>query len=237
MKKIDEKTVLTIRRVACVILLAALLGAFFFCYFRFGKQLWNWMTDVDKLKAWIDGFGAWSSIVFVAVRTMQTVVKFIPAEPLEIGSGLAFGAVGGSLLCLLGSMLGTVVILILTRKLGTRILKLFRLDDKEQNLKFLQNKEKRNFLIFLFYLIPGTPKDVGAYVVGLTDMNLAEYLIISGIARIPSIVSSTICGALLGEKNLPLAIGVFAATTVVSILGGIGYKKLAARYADRRSRS
>ena len=192
------------------------------------------MTDVDKLKAWIDGFGAWGGIVFVAVRTMQTVVKFIPAEPLEIGSGLAFGAVGGSLLCLLGSMLGTVVILILTRKLGTRILKLFRLDDKVQNLKFLQNKEKRNFLIFLFYLIPGTPKDVGAYVVGLTDMNLAEYLIISGIARIPSIVSSTICGALLGEKNLPLAIGVFAATTVVSLLGGIGYKKLAARYNERK---
>lgn len=237
MKKIDEKTVLTIRRVACVILLAALLGAFFFCYFRFGKQLWNWMTDVDKLKAWIDGFGAWGGIVFVAVRTMQTVVKFIPAEPLEIGSGLAFGAVGGSLLCLLGSMLGTVIILLLTRKLGTRILTLFRLDDKVQNLKFLQDKEKRNSLIFLFYLIPGTPKDVGAYVVGLTDMNLAEYMIISGIARIPSIVSSTICGALLGEKNLPLAIGVFAATTVVSILGGIGYKKLAARYADRRSRS
>ena len=237
MKKIDEKTVLTIRRVACVILLAALLGAFFFCYFRFGKQLWNWMTDVDKLKAWIDGFGAWSGIVFVAVRTFQTVVKIIPAEPLEIGSGLVFGAIGGTLLCLLGSMLGTVIILLLTRKRGTRILTLFRLDDKVQNLKFLQDKEKRNSLIFLFYLIPGTPKDVGAYVVGLTDMNLAEYMIISGIARIPSIVSSTICGALLGEKNLPLAIGVFAATTVVSILGGIGYKKLAARYADRRSRS
>ena len=237
MKKIDEKTVLTIRRVACVILLAALLGAFFFCYFRFGKQLWNWMTDVDKLKAWIDGFGAWGGIVFVAVRTMQTVVKFIPAEPLEIGSGLAFGAVGGSLLCLLGSMLGTVIILLLTRKLGTRILTLFRLDNKVQKLKFLEDKEKRNSLIFLFYLIPGTPKDVGAYVVGLTDMNLAEYMIISGIARIPSIISSTICGAFLGQKNLPLAIGVFAATTVVTILGGIGYKKLAARYADRRSRS
>lgn len=234
MKKIDEKTLLTIRRVAWIAALAVLLGAFIFCYFRFGKQLWSWLTDIDKLKAWIDSFGAWGSIVFVAVRTLQTVFKIIPAEPLEIGSGLAFGAIGGSLLCLLGSMLGTVFILLLTRKLGVRALKLFHLDNKVQSLKFLQNKEKRNFLIFIFYLIPGTPKDIGAYVVGLTDMNLAEYLIISGIARIPSIISSTICGALLGEKNLPLAIGVFAATTVVSVLGGIGYKKLAARYNERK---
>ena len=226
MKKIDEKTVLTIRRVACVILLAALLGAFFFCYFRFGKQLWNWMTDVDKLKAWIDGFGAWSSIVFVAVRTMQTVVKFIPAEPLEIGSGLAFGAVGGSLLCLLGSMLGTVIILLLTRKLGTRILTLFRLDDKVQNLKFLQDKEKRNSLIFLFYLIPGTPKDVLSYCAGLTSIRLPQWLLITSLCRVPSIVTSTLGGDALGAGQLIRALWIFAATICISLAGLALYRRL-----------
>ncbi|MGN0635307.1 MAG: TVP38/TMEM64 family protein [Acutalibacteraceae bacterium] len=236
MKKIDEKTVLTLRRVACLAVLAGFIGVSVFLYVRYGKQLWNMLSDVDKFKNWIDGFGAWSGIVFVAVRTFQTVVKIIPAEPLEIGSGLVFGAVGGMLLCLLGSMIGTVFILLLTRKLGTRVLELFHLDDKLQSMKFLQNKEKRNALLFLFYVLPGTPKDVMAYFVGLTDMNLAEYMIISGIARIPSIISSTICGAFLGQKNLPLAIGVFAATTVLSILGGISYKKIAARYAGRRSK-
>lgn len=234
MKKIDNKTALTIYRAACLAVLLGLVGVSVFLYIRYGRQMWTMLSDVDKFKAWIDGYGAWSGIVFVALRTVQTVVKIIPAEPLEIGSGLVFGAVGGMLLCLLGSMIGTVFILFITRRFGVRVLELFRLDSKVQSMKFLQNKERRNALLFLLYILPGTPKDGIAYFVGLTDMNLAEYMIISAIARIPSIISSTICGALLGEKNWPLAIGVFAATTALSVLGAIGYKKIAAHCGERR---
>lgn len=233
MKSIEPNTQKKIQRVLCLLALVGIAALCVFMYLRYGKSLWSLVTDTDRFKAWIGGFGHWSAVVFVLVRTVQTVVKIIPAEPLEIGSGLIFGAVGGTLLCLLGSVLGSIVILFLARRLGVRVLELFHLDKKLQSMRFLQNREKRNMLLFIFFLIPGTPKDGITYFVGLTDINLPEFMVIASIARIPSILSSTICGAFLGEKNIPLAIGIFAATTVLSLLGGIAYKKIAARYAQR----
>lgn len=237
MKTNESRSSVTLLRVLCLLVLAGIAAVCVLIYLRYGKDLWSLVTDAESFRAWIDRFGAWSGVVFVAVRTVQTVVKIVPAEPLEIGSGLLFGAAGGMLLCLLGNILGSLVILFLTRKLGTRVLELFRLENKLRSMRFLQDKEKRSALLFLFYLIPGTPKDGITYFVGLTDVNLAEYMIITSIARIPSILSSTICGALLGRRNIPLAIGVFAATAVLSILGGIAYKKISQRYAARREQS
>ena len=221
-------------RVACLLALVCIAAACIFVYLRYGKALWALVTDADRFREWLDRFGAWSGVVFVAVRTVQTVVKIVPAEPLEIGSGLLFGAVGGMLLCLLGNILGSLIILFLTRKLGTRVLELFHLENKLRSMRFLQDREKRTKLLFIFYLIPGTPKDGITYFVGLTDIRLTEYMIMTSIARIPSILSSTICGAFLGRRNIPLAVGVFAATAALSILGGFAYKKISQRYADRR---
>ena len=237
MKPNDAKSRGTLPRVLCLLALVGVTALCIFVYLRYGKALWSLVTDADRFRAWIDRFGAWSGAVFVAVRSLQTVVKIVPAEPLEIGSGLLFGAVGGMLLCLLGNIIGSLVILFLTRKLGTRVLELFRLENKLRSMRFLQDREKRIALLFLFYLIPGTPKDGMTYFVGLTDVNLTEYMILTSIARIPSILSSTICGAFLGRRNIPLAIGVFAATAVLSLLGGYAYKKISSRYAMRRETS
>lgn len=234
MKTNDAKSSETLLRVLCLLLLVGVAAACVFVYVRYGKALWALVSDAERFRVWLDRFGAWSGVAFVAVRTVQTVVKIVPAEPLEIGSGLLFGAVGGMLLCLLGNILGSLVILFLTRKLGTRVLELFHLENKLRSMRFLQDREKRIRLLFFFYLIPGTPKDGITYFVGLTDVRLTEYMVLTSIARIPSILSSTICGASLGRRNIPLAIGVFAATAVFSILGGFAYKKISTRYADRR---
>lgn len=234
MKENESKSSVTLLRVLCLVALIGVTALCVFVYVCYGKSLWALVTDEERFRAWIDRFGAWSGVVFVAVRTVQTVVKIVPAEPLEIGSGLLFGAVGGMLLCLLGNILGSLVILFLTRKLGTRVLELFGLENKLRNMRFLQDKEKRSLLLFFFYLIPGTPKDGITYFVGLTDIRLTEYMVMTSIARIPSILSSTICGAFLGRRNIPLAVGVFAATAVLSILGGFAYKKISQRYAQRR---
>ena len=234
MKNSESRSSGILLRVLCLLLLAGIAALCVFIYLRYGKALWALVTDAESFRAWIDRFGAWSGVAFVAVRTVQTVVKIVPAEPLEIGSGLLFGAVGGMLLCLLGNILGSLVILFLTRKLGTRVLELFHLENKLRSMRFLQDKDKRSMLLFIFYLIPGTPKDGITYFVGLTDIHLTEFMIMTSIARIPSILSSTICGAFLGRRNIPLALGVFAATAVLSILGGIAYKKISRRYTARR---
>ena len=237
MRSLDEKKKTLILRILIIVVMAAIFGVCVYMYLHFGKSLVELLKNTDRFKAWINGFGAWGVIVFTAIRALQTVAKFIPAEPMEIGAGLVWGAFGGLMLCLLGTVIGSIVILLLSRRLGTRILKLFHLENKLQSMRFLQDREKRNRLLFIFYLIPGSPKDSMTYFVGMTDMNLIEFMIISTIARIPAIVSSTICGAYLGAQNFKVAACVFIATALLSIPGAIVYKKISARYMQKHTQT
>ena len=223
-----------------ILILVAMLASFGVCaylYMHFGKSMIELLKDTSRFKAWIDGFGVWGLIVFTAIRVLQTVVKFVPTEPVEITAGLVWGSFGGLAVCLLGNIIGSVIILWMTRRLGMRILRLFHLENKLQSMRFLQDREKRNRLLFLFYLIPGTPKDSMTYFVGVTDINRIEFLIISSIARIPAIVSSTICGAYLGENNFKVAACVFGAAALLSIPGAILYKRVSARYIENHEKT
>lgn len=235
MKRMDDKKKTLILRILIVAVMAAVFGVCVYLYLHFGKSLVDLLKNTDGFKSWIGSFGAWSVIVFTAIRALQTVAKFIPAEPMEIGAGLVWGWFGGLMLCLLGTIIGSVVILFMTRRLGMRILKLFHLENKLQSMRFLQDRERRNRLLFIFYLIPGSPKDTMTYFAGMTDMNLIEFMIISTIARIPAIVSSTICGAYLGANNFKVAACVFIVTALLSIPGAIVYKKLSARYIRKHT--
>ena len=192
MNKMTEKKKTILLRVLIIAALLAVAGACVYMYLHFGKSAIELVKDTERFRAWIDGFGVWGVIVFVAIRVVQTVFKFIPTEPIEIGAGLVWGWFGGFLLCLLGNIIGSIIILLMTRRIGTRILRLFRLEKKLQSMRFLQDREKRNRLSFIFYLIPGTPKDTMTYFVGLTDMNMIEFMIISSIARTSPVFRSFI---------------------------------------------
>ena len=193
--------------------------AFIVCYIKFGSELLAFVSDADRFKAWLDSYGHLGKIIFIAVRAFQTVVKIIPAEPLEIGSGYAFGVWGGLFYCMMGTEIGSFVIVAITKLFGMKAVKLFVSEEKINSLDFIKNKEKLSLSLFIIYLIPGTPKDVITYLMGVTDYSIWKFLLITGIARIPSIITSTVCGAALGEKNYLLSASVFIATAVFGLAG------------------
>ena len=90
-------------------------------------------------------------------------------------------------------------------------------------------------LTFAVMLIPGTPKDLISYFIGLTDMKLHEWIVISTIARIPSIVTSTLGGNALAEQNYLFAVIVFVITAAISIVGILVYNKISRRREEKKS--
>lgn len=193
--------------------------AFIVCYIKFGSELLTFVSDADRFKEWLDSYGNLGKIIFVGVRALQTVVKIIPAEPLEIGSGYAYGIWGGLFYCMLGTEIGSLIIIAITKLFGMRAVNLFVSEEKIKSLTFLQNKEKLTVSLFIIYLIPGTPKDIITYLMGVTDYNIWKFLLLTGLARIPSIITSTVCGAALGEKNYWLSAGVFIGTAILGLIG------------------
>ena len=95
-----------------------------------------------------------------------------------------------------------------------------------ENIKILNNKKKRNALVFFVFLIPGTPKDLLTYVVGLTDMSIPMYLLLTGIARTPAIVISTVGGDSLGLEKYWQGLLFLIGLAVLSGIGVLIYRKL-----------
>ena len=214
------------KRITAVCIGAAALCGFIILYLTFGRELLALVSDRARFDALLDSFGSLGAVVFTAIRALQTVVKIIPAEPLEIASGYMYGTWGGLALCSLGSFIGSVVILLLTRTFGTKITDALVPKKKLSSFSFLKDESKSEKLLFWVYLIPSTPKDIITYMVGLTKLNPVRFLLITSVARIPSIITSTYCGAQLGQSNYTLAIAVFVLTAVVGFGCSLIYNRI-----------
>lgn len=193
--------------------------------------LWNWLASFsdEGFREYIQSFGAAGWIVLLVLQIAQVFIALIPGEILETGAGYAFGPLWGTVICYAGVIIASALVFWLVRRFGVKLVEVFMDREKINELSFLREDKKRNTLVFLLFLIPGTPKDLLTYFVGLTDMRFATFMVISLVARIPSVLSSTIGGDLLGKGNIWGAVWLYGITAVVSIAGVIVYNAILRR--------
>jgi len=191
-----------------------------------GKPLIQFASEPQKFRDWIDSFSFLGRLVFIGIIILQVVVALIPGEPFEIAAGYAFGSIEGTILCLIGIILGSLIIFLLVKKFGVKLVEAFFSLEKINSLKFLKDKTKRNTIYFIVMVIPGTPKDLLSYFAGLTDIKLSTWLLIVAVSRIPSVVTSTIGGDALGDKQYLFAAIAFAVTIIISAIGLLIYNKI-----------
>ena len=200
-----------------------------------GRPMVRFASDPDKFRDWVEGHGVWGMLAYMGMVAVQVLAALIPGEPLEIAGGYAFGAVKGTLLCLLAASLGSAAVICLVRRYGLRLVEVFFPKEKIQSLRFLRSSPKRTLLFLLIFMLPGTPKDLLCYYAGLTDIKLPVLLIICSLGRLPSIVTSTAGGDALGTESYLFAAIIFAATFVLSALGLFIYNMLCKRHEKKRA--
>ncbi len=205
------------------------------CWFV-GRPMIQFVSQPDQFRDWVDTHGVWGRLAFLGMMVFQVIIAIVPGEPLEIGAGYAFGVIEGTVLCLLGTLIGGVVIFLFVKKFGMRFVTLFVSEEKIHSLKFLQNTRRLHLVAFILFFIPGTPKDVLTYIVGLTPMKLPAWIFITTVARIPSVVTSTIGGNALGTQEYLFAVIVFVATAVISGLGVLAYQKITKHHQEKEGR-
>ena len=197
-----------------------------------GRPMVRFVQKPELFREWVDAHGICGNLAFLGMMFLQVVIAVIPGEPLEIGAGYPFGFWEGTLLCMLGIFLGSAVVFLLVRRFGTHLVEVFFDKEKIRSLKFLQESKKRDLLIFFVMFIPGTPKDLLSYFAGLTDITLSRWLFISTIARLPSVITSTVGGNAVGEQNYLFAILIFAGTLAISALGLWIYQRISKHKRD-----
>ncbi len=165
-------------------------------------------------------------ITMLFMFIIQVILALIPGGLLEVACGYAFGSIVGSVIAVTGIMTGSALTIILVQKFGRKFAELFYPKEKLDSISILKDKKKRNILVFLVFLMPGTPKDLLTYVVGLTDMGIPMYLLLTGIARTPAIVISTIGGDALGLENYKQSLMFLGVLVIFTLIGIFIYGKL-----------
>lgn len=190
--------------------------------------------DPEAFRLWVDSYGTWGRVIFVGMVVLQVLVAFIPGEPVELAAGYAFGVVEGTLMTLLGFLIGSWLVFVLVRRFGVKLVEVFFTRNKISELRFLQNPKKTKIIAFLLMLIPGTPKDFLSYFAGLTRLKTAEWLIIVAFGRIPSLVTSVVTGAAAGEEKYGLSAIMFVVTLLISAAGIVYYRWLCRQEKDEK---
>jgi uncharacterized membrane protein YdjX (TVP38/TMEM64 family) len=195
-----------------------------------GRPMIRFARQPDRFRAWVEARGVWGMIAFVGMVFLQVLVAIIPGEPLELCAGYAFGALRGTLLCMLGAFLGSVAVFAFVRRFGQPLVEVFFPREKLERIGFLKDSPRRNALFWLIFTVPGTPKDLLCYFAGLTDLRWGTWLLISTVGRIPSILTSTIGGDAIGVQNYQFALIAFAVTLAISGVGLLIYRAVCRRH-------
>lgn len=226
MKDYEKESRFTLkqRKIISIIIFAFCLILFGVIGYYIGKPMIKFVSEPEKFRIWVNSHGIWGRIIFIFMLVIQVLIALIPGEPFEMGAGYAFGAIEGTILCVIGNLIGGLLIFALVRTLGMKFVEIFYSREKIHSLKFLQNSKRFNFLLFIVFLMPGTPKDLLSYFVGLTPVKWSTWIFITTIARLPSILTSTICGGALGDENYKFAIIVLFITLILSVIGLLIYR-------------
>ena len=220
MKKSNDTSLYQRRRkLVSIVSLLLFLAVLVLITLLFTRIFAPYMQSEEEFRLFLQRFGWTGRFILLGLQILQVIVAFIPGEIIELGAGYAYGAIEGTLLCLAGVALSSAGVFLLVKKVGTPLVEAFISREKILSLRFINNETKLKRMVFLLFLIPGTPKDVLTYFVGLTDLRLSSFLLITLFARIPSIVSSTICGQMLGNEHYLTAGIVYAITGACSLAG------------------
>jgi uncharacterized membrane protein YdjX (TVP38/TMEM64 family) len=217
------------KKIISIISAVVFILFFVIAFFLVGGPMLQFVSDPESFRLWVSESGITGKIFFVGMMAIQVLIAIIPGEPLELVAGYAFGAIEGTVLCLIGQAIGSLFVYFFVSKVGVLAVEAFFSKEKIESLAFLKNHKRLNLIVFILFFIPGTPKDLMTYVVGLTPMRWWEFFLISLIARTPSVVTSTISGDAIGLKNYDFAIVVFIVTILISGIGLLIYRAISER--------
>lgn len=185
----------------------------------FYQPLVKFVSEPEILQEQLAQFGFGGVLIFIGVMTLQIVFPFLPGEIVEVASGFMYGPVYGTIVCMVGALLGSVIIYGFVKYLGMGLVRQLFSEEKIQKLEHLSQKKHLFRLLFWVFFIPGTPKDLLTYMMPVLQVPLVPYLGITTLARFPSIITSTVSGDAFVQRDYVFMIIVFASTALVSLIG------------------
>lgn len=216
MIRFDKRTVIEL-----VILAAVVVGITLLLY---ALDLFHLFTDKDRLLSIIEEHRTYAVFIFIGLQVIQVVIAILPGEVTGFVGGIFFGPLWGIIFSTMGLTLGSWIAFNLAHLIGRPLIDIIVRQETIKRFDYVM-KHKGLFLAFLLFLIPGFPKDILCYLLGLGHMRQGDFLIVSTTGRLLGTTLLTIGGSFLRDERYG------ALFTVVGI--SIGMILIALIYRER----
>lgn len=170
-----------------------------------------WVRDMVRSAGWA------STLVFIGLQIGQVLFAPIPGEVTGFLGGYMFGALNGFLLSSVGLTAGSMLAFGIGHFLGERVVR--KLVACESFEKYNQMVQYKGILvIFIFFLVPGFPKDYLCMFLGLTTLPARVFFVVSTVGRMPGTLALSLQGASIFERDYMF----FVIVTVLTLAFALG---------------
>jgi uncharacterized membrane protein YdjX (TVP38/TMEM64 family) len=164
------------------------------------REMIRFFASRKRLNAYIASYGAYAPAVFMGLQTLQVLFAPIPGELTGFIGGFLFGVGPGFIYSTVGLTLGSLIAFSIARYFGMPFVRKFVGREIMAKFDYLM-EHKGAFFSFIFFLIPATPKDYFCYILGLSPMHIATFMIISTIGRLPGTLLLTMQGQAVQSED------------------------------------
>ncbi len=208
-------------RILSLVIFPAFIAAILIVVLIFRKEIWQVFTSSENIRKTVGSWGIAAPLAFIALQFVQVVIFVIPGEVPQIAGGYLFGTVRGALFSVIGILLGSSFNFVLARIFGVPFVRALFGEEKIAKFDAVSRSPRAQIAFFLFFVIPGIPKDVLCYVAGVSPMRYLAFLVVSMVGRLPGIVGSAGIGGAAAANKWVVAGIIFGVASLLFVLGVI----------------
>jgi len=133
----------------------------------------SYEVEQSSWRLWVEQFGAFSPIAFVALQAAQVVITPMNHYVIGVLGGFLFGAAWGGALNYVGRVIGHAIAFALARRFARAFAQ--KWVSAENLAHYDRIVGDRPAILFLIYFLPFFPDDEVSYLVGFSKMNWKSF--------------------------------------------------------------
>lgn len=151
--------------------------------------------DFEGAKAMLETKGWLGAFCVILIEALQMVVIFIPAEFIQVSSGLSYPFHMSMILCDLGVCLGATLIFLLTRICRINTDRTKKSMEEIGRISAKTGNKGVMILMYILFITPIVPFGAICYYGSGTKISYRRYILTVSTGVIPSIITSNLIGA------------------------------------------
>ena len=168
----------------------------------------------EELIEKLDDFGIKGYVTVTVLAMLQVVFAFLPAEPVQVLAGLAFGFPIGLLCCLVGVILGNTIIFCLFKTYGNSIKEYF-VRKISVDMDKVASSNRVTLIILILYFLPAIPYGMICFMAASLGMKYRRYIATTVTGAFPSICIGIAFGYMAGATSWIVSVVVFSVILVL----------------------